>query len=62
MVHTFKEGRGEIKDNLCPNQPCTSETGANIKEVSEIVRKNHCLNIRAVAESANIDKESFVSG
>jgi hypothetical protein len=33
----FKEGRGETEDDLHPGRPCTSETGANIEEVSEIV-------------------------
>jgi hypothetical protein len=53
----FKEGRGEIKE-ICNPWPCTSKTHANIEKVSEIVRKNCCLSIRAVAELANIDKES----
>jgi hypothetical protein len=51
----FKEGRGEIEDDPRPGRPCTSKTDANIENVGEIVR---CLSIRAVAESANIDKES----
>jgi hypothetical protein len=31
---------------------------ANIGKIGEIVRKNCCLSIRAVAELSNIDKES----
>jgi hypothetical protein len=54
----FKEGRGEIEDDLRPGQSCTSKTDANIKKVSKNVQKNRCLSIRAVAELANIDKES----
>jgi hypothetical protein len=61
MVHTFKEGRGEIEDNPRPSRPCTSKTDANIEKVGEIIRKNRCLNIQAVAKLANIDKESFIS-
>jgi hypothetical protein len=54
----FKEGREEIKDNPRTGWPCTSKTDANTEKVGEIVRKNRCLSIRAVAELANIDKES----
>jgi hypothetical protein len=54
----FNEGRGEIEDDPHPSRPCTSKTDANIEKVGEIVRKNRCLTIRAVAELANIDKES----
>jgi transposase-like protein len=54
----FREGRGEIEDDLCTGQPCTSKTDANTEKVGELVRKNRCLSIRAVAELANIDKEN----
>ena len=53
----FKEGREEIGDDQCPGCPSTSKTDANIEKVSEIVRQNHHLSIRAVAELINIDKE-----
>jgi hypothetical protein len=33
----FKEERGKIEDDLCPSQPCTSKTDANIEKVGEIV-------------------------
>jgi hypothetical protein len=54
----FKEGRGEIEDDLHPVRPCTSKRDANIEKVGECVPKNRCLRIRAVAELAKIDKES----
>ena len=54
----FKEGRKEIGDDQCPGHPSTSETDANIKKVGEIVRQNRHLNIRAVAELIDIDKET----
>jgi hypothetical protein len=44
-IKRFKEGRGEIDDDLRPGRPCTSKTNANIGKVGEIVRKNHCLSI-----------------
>jgi hypothetical protein len=33
----FKEGRGEIEDDPRPGRPCTSNTGANVEKVGEIV-------------------------
>jgi hypothetical protein len=38
----FKEGRGEIKDNPCPGQPCTSKTDANIdkESIRQILHEN----------------------
>jgi len=55
----FKEGREEIGDDQCSGRPSTSKTGATVeKKVGEIVRQNRRLNIRAVAELINIDKET----
>jgi hypothetical protein len=53
----FKEGMGEIEDDPCPSRPGTSKTEVNI-DVCETVQKYRCLSIRAVAELADIDKES----
>jgi phosphopantothenate synthetase len=58
LFKRFKEGRGEIEDDLRPGRPSTSKPDANIAKVSEIVRKYRFLSIRAVAELANIDRES----
>ena len=54
----FKEGKEEIRDDQCPGRPSTSKTDANIKIVSEIVRQNRRLSIRAVAELININKKT----
>ena len=54
----FKERREEIGDDQRPSNPSTSKTDANNEKVSEIVRQNRCLNIRAVAELMNIDKKT----
>ena len=54
----FKEGREEIVDDQCPSHPSTSKTDANTEKVSEIVRQNRHLSIRAVAELINTDKET----
>jgi hypothetical protein len=58
VVQKIRKGRGETEDDPCPGGPWTSKRDANIEKVSESVRKNRCLSIRAVAELANIDKES----
>ena len=55
----FKEGREEIRDDLHPGHPSTSKTDANIEKVSEIVRQNCRLSIRAVAELINITRKLF---
>ena len=52
----FKEEREEIGDNQHPGRPSTSKTDGNIEKVSEIVRQNHRLSIRAVAELINIEQ------
>jgi len=54
----FKEGREEIRDDQHPGRSSTSKTDANIQKVSENVRQNRRLRIRAVAELINIDKET----
>ena len=54
----FKERKEEIEDDQRPGRPSTSKTDANIEKVSEIVRQNRRLSIRAVAELINIDKET----
>lgn len=54
----FKEGREDIEDDPRPGRPRTSKTDDNIEKVCEIVRKDHRLSIRAIAEIANIDRET----
>jgi len=54
----FEEGREVTGDDQHPGHPSTSKTDANIEKLSEILRQNHCLSIRAVAELINIHKET----
>ena len=54
----FKGGREKNGDDQRPGHPSTSKTDANIEKVGEIVRRNCCLSIRAVAELINIDMET----
>jgi hypothetical protein len=53
-----KDGKGDIEDDPCPGRPCTSKTDANIEKVDKTLRKNRCLSIQAVAELADINKET----
>jgi hypothetical protein len=54
----YTEGREEIRDDQHPSCTSTSKTNTNIEKVGEIVRQNHHLGIRAVAELVSIDKET----
>jgi len=54
----LKEEREEIEDDQRSGRPSTSKTDANIEKVGEIFRQNRRLNIRAVAELTDIDKET----
>ena len=51
----FEEEREETRYDWRPGHPNTSKTEANIEKVSEIVRQNRRLSIRAVAELINVD-------
>lgn len=54
----FKEGREDIEDDPRPGRPRTSKTDDNIEKIGEIVRNDRRRSIRAIAEIANIDKET----
>ena len=54
----FKEGREVIEDNPRPGRQRTSKSDGNVKKIREIIRKNRCLSIRAIAGLVNIDKET----
>ena len=56
----FKEGREVVADDPCPGRPGTSKTDGNVERICEIIRKNRCLSIRAIAELMNIDKETVL--
>ncbi|KAF0708055.1 protein GVQW3-like, partial [Aphis craccivora] len=50
----FKEGRTSVKDNERPGRPSTSKTNETVARVREIIRNNHRLTIREVAEDVGI--------
>ena len=53
----FSEGREIVTDGERSGRPATSRTEENIAEVCQIVRENHQLTIRSIAEQVNIDRE-----
>jgi hypothetical protein len=57
-VTRFSEGRESVTDEERSGRPATSRTEENIAEVRQIVRENHRLTFRSIAEQANIDKET----
>ncbi|GFU04817.1 protein GVQW3 [Trichonephila clavipes] len=50
----FKDGR---QDDSRPGRPSTSKTDENVEKVDSLIRSDHRLSIRAIAETVNIDKE-----
>ena len=54
----FEEGKEVIEDDPSPGRPRKSKTDGNIEKIREIIRKNWCLSIRAIAELVNIDKKT----
>ena len=57
-VKRFSEGRESVTDEERSEQPATSRTEENIAKVCQIVRENHQLTVRSIAEQVNIDRET----
>jgi len=49
-VKRFSEGRDRVTDDERSGQPATSRTEENIAKVRQIVRENHRLTVRSIAE------------
>ena len=54
----FSEGRESVTDEERKGWPATSRTEENIAKVRQIVRENHRLTIRSIAQQVNIDRET----
>ena len=54
----FLEGRESLKDDDRPGCARTAVTDDNIEKVRDVIRKDHQLGVRAVAEEVNLDRES----
>jgi len=53
----FVEGRDDVQDDPKSGRPCTSITDTNIEKVRQLVRSDHCLTIRIIANEVGMDKE-----
>ena len=54
----FSEGRESVTDKERSGRSATSRTEGNIAKVHQIVRENHRLTLRSIAEQVNIDRET----
>ena len=57
-VKRFSEGREIVTDEGRSGRPATSRTEENIAKVHQIVRENHQLTVRTIAEQGNLDRET----
>jgi len=57
-VKRFSEGRQSVTDEGRSGWPATRRTEENIAKVCQIVRENHRLTVRSIAEQVNIDTET----
>ena len=57
-VKRFSEGRKSATDEEGSGRTATSITEENIVKVRQIVRENHWLTVRSIADQVNIDKKT----
>jgi len=57
-VKCFSEGRESVANEERSGRPATSRTEENIANVRQIVRENHWLTVRSIAEQVNINRET----
>jgi len=57
-VKRFSEGKESVTDEERSGRPATSRTEENVAKVRQIVRENHWLPVRSIAEQVNIDRET----
>ena len=58
VVKRFSEGRESVTDEERSGRPARSRTEENIAKVCQIVRENHWLTVRSIAEQVNIDRKT----
>ena len=61
MHKRFKEGREEVEDDPRSGRPSTSRTADNIERVKQMVRADHRLTMRMIAEELSINKDTVWS-
>ena len=52
--NTFKDGFSGLKDGLCPGQPKTVDTNANIAAVAGLIKQDTRLTVKSIAHSVGI--------
>jgi len=57
-VKRFSDGTESVTDEERSGRPATSRTEENITKIHQIVRENHRLTVRSIAEQVNIDRET----
>jgi len=57
-VKHFSEGRESVTDEERSGRSATCRTEDNIAKVRQIVRENHRLTVRSIAEQVNIERET----
>src|SRR5215475_13621552 len=57
-VKRFSEGRESVTDEERSGRPATSRTEENVAKIRQIVRENHQLTVRSLAQQVNIDRET----
>ena len=57
-VKRLSEGRESVTDEERSGRPETSRTEENIAKIRHILRENHRLTVRSIAEQVNIDRET----
>jgi hypothetical protein len=57
-VTRFSEGRESVVEEERPGWPAMSRTEENISKLYQIVRENHQLTVRSIAEQADIGSET----
>jgi len=57
-VKHFSEGRESVTDEERSGRPATSRNEENLANIHPILRENHRLTVRSIAEQVNIDRET----
>ena len=57
-VKRVSEGRESVTDVERSGRPATSRTKTKIEKIRQILRENHRLTARSIADQVNIDRET----
>jgi response regulator of citrate/malate metabolism len=57
-VPHFSGGREGVTDENKSKRPATNITEENFTKIRQVLRENHRLTVRGIAEQANIDRET----